>query len=358
MKLPFFYNRTTPFLGSKDAKKVFLFLPFLIFSIAAFGEGSGNWGTETNRQSMLWYPGNAGTGGFANRGYMLLPSTVSGYNAGHRLNVYAKAGETVFWGFRRVGSTGNIMVRWFYDASAKGEAQRRPENAVGTLNGPVPEDSPQSLMVNTTVVMGPDHIWWATGDNGFSNPITINTWAGSYNTEIQGSFRVLPGQWLFFSGKSLENGVKVEWGTVQKKDNEKFILQRSKDGKSWSEISVTKGEGNSERPVLYLDWDMSPMVEPNFYRLNQQDLSGKYDYKSVIKVDIIPDGNIQLYPNPAFDRLLIKTKQIGNFEVVLIDTNGGKIPLKAKNLHGGKSSYDLKNVRAGIYLIYLIKANS
>ncbi|MCL6258651.1 hypothetical protein M3O96_06110 [Aquiflexum sp. TKW24L] len=118
MKLPFFYNRTILFLESKDVKRVILFLPFLIIPLLTFGEGSRNWGTETNRQSMLWYPGNSGAGGFVNRGFMLLPSTVSGYNGGHRLYVYAKAGETVFWGFRRVGSTGNIRVKWFYDANS------------------------------------------------------------------------------------------------------------------------------------------------------------------------------------------------------------------------------------------------
>lgn len=103
-------------------------------------------------------------------------------------------------------------------------------------------------MVNTTGISIPDHIWWATGDNGFGNSITINTWAGSYYTEVRGSFRILPVQWLYFKGKAIENRVRLEWGTAQEKDNEKFVLQRSKDGKNWNDISEVKGEGKSEKP--------------------------------------------------------------------------------------------------------------
>lgn len=677
------------FLKSNGFIRMYPVIAFLIISTLSFGEGSGNWGTENNRQSMLWYPGNSGTGGYSSRGYMLLPSKVPGYNGGHRLYVYAKAGETVFWGFRRFGS-GNIRVRWFYDANSSGffptgttgsartqisgieynanssgEAQGRPGTALSALNGPsqitgsgyqafsfvnntgasrafwveisntsdnhftagfninfwditvtsgdsgeysektgrvysrfwsiansrldptvssltltkgapdaysfhnnfgffvpvdntystqtddyfvkyinfggssggwtnffankdgprndltfeenrksrvgtssnfqyplfiinpdpsiwkstappsasmvidyepksppdiggeatvnitislpavvdvlidlngnltydaatdliisrkyespgtyqiywngedadgnvvpadsdvevvgtviffpvhfpifdleqslgmkvtnirpgaignnalfwddslipraplTPSDSPQSLMVNTTGVLGPDHKWWASGDNGFSNDITINTWAGSYNTEVQGSFRILPVQWLYFRGKAIENRVRLEWGTAQEKDNEKFILQRSKDGKNWSDISEIKGEGNSEKPVYYLGWDSNPMVGPNYYRLKQLDFGGKEEYTSVIKVDFIPDWDIHLYPNPVFDELYIQTKKVDKLEVVLINSAGTRIPLQPKILNEDKMVFDIKDLSAGLYLVYI-----
>lgn len=44
--------------------------------------------------------------------------------------------------------------------------------------------SPRSVPVNVTGVLGPDHKWWANGDNGFSQNNTINTWTGAYNDEI------------------------------------------------------------------------------------------------------------------------------------------------------------------------------
>lgn len=76
-----------------------LFLLFLIVKIdESNAEGSGDWGTATNRQSMLWVPASTGVSGYGTRGCMMIPSGVSGYNAGHRLYVYVKQGETVFLG--------------------------------------------------------------------------------------------------------------------------------------------------------------------------------------------------------------------------------------------------------------------
>jgi len=659
-------------------------------------EGSANWGIESNRQSWLWYPGNSGAGGFVNRGYMLLPSGVSGYNGGHRLYVYAKAGETVFWGFRRIGSTGTIRVRWYYDAgstaffptgtsgasrtmrvsqdydaSSNGGAQGRPANALATQNGPsqvtgsgyqgysftnntgadrafwveisntsnnhitggfninfwditvasgspggyskidgrvysrfwsiansrqdpavlsltltkaapdnysfhdnfgfyvpvdntftsagddyfvkyfnfagssggwtnffankdgprnslsfeenrrsivgtsnnfqyplfisnpdptiwkttappsaslvinykekappefggeatvdltislpaivdilidingnfvydagidlliseeytspgtyqiywdgkdalgnvvppdsdvevvatvvffpvhfpifdleqslgmtvtnvrpgtavnnkifwddsliprtgiVPSDSPQSIMVNTTGLPGPDHIWWATGDNGFSDNITINTWTGSYNTEVRQSFRILPVQWLYFHGKSIENRVKVEWGTAQEKDNEWFVIQRSKEAKNWRDIGKIRGVGNSETPVHYEDWDVDPQIGPNYYRVKQVDFNGTESFTSVIRVDFIPGCEVHLYPNPVKNELFIQSKNVKNMIVYMIDSKGSKITPASTILGDNKISFDVSGYSPGIYLIYVqLESNS
>jgi hypothetical protein len=145
----------------------------------------------------------------------------------------------------------------------------------------------------------------------------------------------------------------LEWGTAQEKDNEKFVIQRSKDGRSWTDISEVKGEGLSEKPVYYLGWDDSPMVGPNYYRLQQLDFNGKDDYTSVIRVDFIPDWEIHLYPNPVSDELFIQTKDVDKLEVVLVSSNGNKIPLKAKLLNEDKLVFDLKEISGGLYLIYV-----
>ena len=168
-------------------------------------EGSGNWGTATNRQSWLWYPGNTGSGGFANRGYMMLPSSVTGYNGGHRLYVYVKSGETVFWGFRRHGTTGNIRVAWYYDAgssdffpvgtsgaartlvasqdydaSTAGAAQGRPGTGLDALNGPSQITGSGYQGYSFTNTTGASRAFWVEISNTSGNHITggfnINFW--------------------------------------------------------------------------------------------------------------------------------------------------------------------------------------
>lgn len=89
-------------------------------------EGSGNWtGTQTDRQSYLWVPnmskGGVGNPGYDHRGYMMLPSNGNygeyTYDPGHRLYVYVKKGETVYWGFRRASGS-DRTAQWYYDNRA------------------------------------------------------------------------------------------------------------------------------------------------------------------------------------------------------------------------------------------------
>lgn len=104
---------------------VFLFfLTFFFPSHPVQSEGSGTWGHGINGQAMLWHAAYSSTSvsGYGTRGFFLLPTNdgltgttyEANYNPEHRLFVYVKAGETVYWGFR-AGTTavGQWRVRWF-----------------------------------------------------------------------------------------------------------------------------------------------------------------------------------------------------------------------------------------------------
>lgn len=666
---------------------------FLVYT-EALTEGSGNWGTETDRQSWLWYPGNSGSGGFSNRGYMLLPSSVSSYNGGHRLYVYVKDGETVFWGFRRHGTTGNIRVAWYYDAgstgffplgtsgaartlmasqdydaSTTGAAQGRPGTGLDALNGPsqitgsgyqgyaftnttgadrafwveisntsgnhitagfninfwditvasggvgaytehtgrvysrfwsiansrpsgssttlsltkgvaddysfhdnfgffvpvdntfsaagndyfvkyvnfagssggwtnffankdgprntltfdenrqsitgtssnfqyplfvsdpdpsiwatttpptasllinyeeqeppavggeatvditislpavvdvlidlngngiydlgtdvivsekfdspgtyhitwngedasgtpvpkgtevdviaavvffpvhfpiydleqslgitvtnvrpgavennkifwddtliprtslTPSDSPQSLEANFTGVLGPDHIWWATGDNGFSNNITINTWAGSYYTEVSESFRILPVEWLYFRGRAFENGVRLEWATAMERDNAGFEVLRSRDGKAWNQISKKAGAGASDSPIFYETWDAAPLRGSNYYRILQKDHSGTKHYSNVVRVDFSGSFQVDTYPNPFGENLTIRGAELLDAKLSLWDSQGMQHTIRLKSAGDTQIVLETGHLPRGVYFLQIRVGN-
>lgn len=209
-----------------------LFLLFLIVKIdESNAEGSGDWGTATNRQSMLWVPASTGVSGYGTRGCMMIPSGVSGYNAGHRLYVYVKQGETVFWGFRRGGSTGNIRVRWFYDAnstdffpegitggartqwsstdydaSSSGGANGRPADANAAHIGPSQVTGTGYLGRSFTNNTGADRAFWVEISNTNTNStiitsgFNINFWditvaSGSAGSYIEQKGRVYSRYW-------------------------------------------------------------------------------------------------------------------------------------------------------------------
>lgn len=104
----------------------FLLALLCLKSFTIRSEGSGTWNVTANRQANLMVasaggnPAGSANEGYLNRGYMMLPSNTPGYKTEHRLYVWVKPGETVFWGFHQDGNTGgdNINFVWYYDNAA------------------------------------------------------------------------------------------------------------------------------------------------------------------------------------------------------------------------------------------------
>lgn len=147
---------------------VFLFASFS----QVFAEGSGTWGHGINGQSMLWHAAYSSTSasGYGTRGFFLLPTDdgqggstyEANYNTEHRLFVFVKAGETVYWGFR-AGTTdiGQWRVRWFYDlddssfypnAKTSAEGMRSVSFSNGMYNYNTGGDTYKQYSANGTTV--------------------------------------------------------------------------------------------------------------------------------------------------------------------------------------------------------------
>lgn len=114
------YSPGVPYHFSKIASFVYAVCLVILGAAMVRAEGSGTWGVTGNRQANLIGATTSSNGsaneGYVKRGYMLLPSDTPGYLAEHRLYVWVKNGETVFWGFHQDGSGGNSMTfRWYYD---------------------------------------------------------------------------------------------------------------------------------------------------------------------------------------------------------------------------------------------------
>lgn len=94
----------------------------------AQGEGSGAWGVTDNRQANLFVPSTSSSGGgntgYVTRGFMMLASNTgtasTPYNPAHRMYVWVKANETVFYGFRTSSGSTTVHFNWYYDASSTG----------------------------------------------------------------------------------------------------------------------------------------------------------------------------------------------------------------------------------------------
>lgn len=112
-----------------------------------------------------------------------------------------------------------------------------------------------------------------------------------------------------FSAGEIETGILLKWTTVSEEDNKAFEIQRSTNGKSWTNIGSVApltSNGSSNTVQHYSFIDNNPFNGQNYYRLKQVDLDNSFAYSTIRTVWAGKNlQKINLYPNPASSRLNI-----------------------------------------------------
>ncbi|WP_017257665.1 T9SS type A sorting domain-containing protein [Pedobacter arcticus] len=113
----------------------------------------------------------------------------------------------------------------------------------------------------------------------------------------------LPVSLLSFDTKAENNGVSLKWATASQQNNDKFVVERSNNGKNWSVVSAVKGEGNSSSKNEYSVLDQNPENGVNYYQLKQYDFDGTFKLLASKSVNFTlqsPGAVVSVYPNPTF----------------------------------------------------------
>jgi hypothetical protein len=146
-------------------------------------------------------------------------------------------------------------------------------NSVGFNNFNLYTCSPSCVYVGTGVnftglIPGQCYVWCLGGHCGGPGPGFDHICP--YWTDVS----PLPLELCCFAG-SFKNGyVNLSWMTMTETNTDKFIIQRSKNGESWSPIGHAKCQGNSSsaHPYAFIDYD--PIAGVSYYRLMEVDLNG------------------------------------------------------------------------------------
>jgi hypothetical protein len=135
---------------------------------------------------------------------------------------------------------------------------------------------------------------------------------------------ILPIELINFSGEYLTDNrqVKLDWLTSSEINNDYFIVQKSIDAISWSDIEIINGAGNSNYRINYSTYDKTPEKGLNYYRLKQVDNDGKINYSNIISIQTKNEiESFTIYPNPAFDYIQVLGLQ-GFFKYKIYNSNG------------------------------------
>lgn len=192
----------------------------------------------------------------------------------------------------------------------------------------------------------------ATGSStcGINNP----------DLEVRGncSSMTLPVELLYFNARELNGSVELLWETAVEINNEKFEIEQSQNGRTFTKIGDVDGSGSSVVNQKYSFMITYPKNEISYYRLKQVDFDGQFEYSETISLYFgIESGQIgEFYPNPSKSGLVhleYNSRNDGEILVSVFDVTGKFVVNQIQKISNGNNhlEFDFSDLNAGIYII-------
>lgn len=187
------------------------------------------------------------------------------------------------------------------------------------------------------------------GDYRWGVQAVDNSYAGS--TFAEGTFSIsptgtLPVKLTDYNAAIEGRNAVVKWKSLTEVNVDKYIVERSTDGKTFTVIASIPAAGNSNVVKDYNAKDTNPASGKNYYRLTSIDKDSKQEVFDVLILDFKISGDlVSVYPNP------VTTSEIG----VQITGHQGKVTVKVIDMLGKtlKTSTVDTNSGNGYYKISL-----
>ena len=170
------------------------------------------------------------------------------------------------------------------------------------------------------------------------------------------SITPMPVELASFKGQ-LKNGQSMlTWVTAMEKDNDKFLIERSQDGKTFTKIGEVKGNGNSNRTINYTFTDVKPVVGVNYYRLQQVDYNGTTTYSSIVAVELtnkVASMAVKpaLYPTVATDVINISFSGFDSkVNIAVLDATGKSVK-QVTTTTDKEAELAVQDLKGGAYFV-------
>ncbi len=197
--------------------------------------------------------------------------------------------------------------------------------------------------------------------------VTASNNCGSQSAEARvvvadcGPGNPLPVTLTRFEGASRNGSVELAWSTASEINNDRFEIERSANGKTFTKVGEVKGAGNSSALIDYAYTDRTAVSGTVYYRLKQVDTDNTSEYSKVIAVNHSAAASsnaaaMSVYPNPVTDgNVTIRfQKQIeGPATIKLVDMSGRVLHAQDLSSVNSEVSMNLNGLglRAGVYMI-------
>ena len=164
----------------------------------------------------------------------------------------------------------------------------------------------------------------------------------------------LPVELVLFGAERRGSVVLLNWLTASEQNSEWFVVERSADGREFTEIAWVAAAGNSARPLDYAATDDKPLARLAYYRLRQIDRDGQTAFSDIVAVNggATSVQPLALYPNPATDNVTVRLPAPAANTVIRVVNSVGQVVLThTPAATDGQCDLALGSLPSGVYTI-------
>jgi hypothetical protein len=239
-----------------------------------------------------------------------------------------------FWNF---DVTGNPVANITYNYAAS-ELPASPYNDPFTMKAQRYEPSSDFWMP------------YFAGQAASPYSVTSNSVSSFGTYTLTNQVSPLPVTWLSFTAYAMDKVSKLKWSTATETNSDRFVAERSADGRTFSSFVTIPAAGNSTSTQYYEVTDEEPFAGISFYRIQQIDYDGAMDYSGICAVrhdngKKIPD----IFPSPASDFIFTLPEQDG--ELQIREMSGRLVIQKFLYKSDAIQQIDISSLAVGMYLV-------
>jgi len=205
----------------------------------------------------------------------------------------------------------------------------------GTLGGPGTGDAFTCVPCNTPLV-------YASAVVGASSGCVIAT------------IGVVPVKLLNFSAAVAGSNCVIKWTATSETGTVKYTVQRSLDGKLFTDMATINGKQLAENNYSFID--ANPVKGSSFYRIQAREISGTVTYSEIVLVKNQNAFGFSIYPNPAAEEFKV------NLPAKFLRANIDVINAQGAVVFSAKASQPLYTVNRylpkGIYAVKVTGSNN
>jgi len=202
--------------------------------------------------------------------------------------------------------------------------------------------------------------------NGSGRTVTVSTPLLTAWYTVSTLVNPLPVQLNAFTATAQNLDVNLAWSTASEVNSNYFVVQRSLNGQTWTDVRQQPAAGNSSRPRNYTEVDPGAgrLGALLYYRLHQVDTNGSGTYSPVRTVQFAPavlGFALDAFPVPLQSWLTLDVRLPGTepLQVELYDVAGRLIMRRAWDTPAtGRYQLDVSSLASGTYLLRARQGNA